>query len=776
MTVFTSLRTRLTIILAGLFATTFSLLVGLVLLTVGDLVRREVKAELVAASAVFDRLWALKASQLSDGAKGLSRDPGFREAVGADDSPRVEAALRDLKSRLKQDRAFLVGMDGEITGAPDLSEAEAVAVRSVLGSGSGQGVLRLGAVPYLAVAHPVMAPERLGWLVLAGRLDRTEMQSLEALASRPLTATLLSQTDGGAWRTTDPGAGPDPRLVEFAEAARARRRFGVMATDQGEALALARPLAGMGEGTHAVLVLRHPLNPALAPYHGLGLVMALVALAGLGALMVVSGLLARSITRPVAALNLAAGRLRDGEEAHVEPASRDEIGSLAQSFNAMARGIRDREVRTAASARTDPETRLPNRRAFEWAIAGFDPEGLFVAVLGIDRFPEVRAAVGYPAAAEVLRELASRLGELVPDGICARLSEDRLVTTVRAGGPNEALLRVTSLLGGLGRPLRIQGLTLEVGLGAGLALVDDPHPASAVERASIALDQARASPAPVALFDPETYGDPGARLSLMNEMLGALEGGAMQLAYQPQYDLRAGRICGLEALIRWNHPVLGFVSPDLFLPLAEATGHIRALTSWTLERALSDQKDFRRAGHDLPVSVNLSGRMLEDPGFADRVIAMIQRANGRIRLEIGEAAVAGNLETGLQVLDRLRRAGIAISIDDYGSGRLSLASLKRIPGDELKIDKTLVMSLDHRGREVLLVKSIMDLAHGLGLTVVAVGVETAEALAVLGGLGCDAAQGYFMARPMPPSQLLDFLGQADDLADAPAEEGLKAAG
>ena len=107
---------------------------------------------------------------------------------------------------------------------------------------------------------------------------------------------------------------------------------------------------------------------------------------------------------------------------------------------------------------------------------------------------------------------------------------------------------------------------------------------------------------------------------------------------------------------------------------------------------------------------------------------------------------------------------------------MSLASLKRIPGDELKIDKTLVMSLDHRGREVLLVKSIMDLAHGLGLTVVAVGVETAEALAVLGGLGCDAAQGYFMARPMPPSQLLDFLGQADDLADAPAEEGLKAAG
>jgi EAL domain-containing protein (putative c-di-GMP-specific phosphodiesterase class I)/GGDEF domain-containing protein len=774
MSPFTSLRMRLTVLCTGLFGLALAMVAGVVLLTVGDNARRQVRAELAAGGAVFDRLWALKARQLSEGAGLLSRDSGFREAVASSDAPTIESTLRTLQARLKPDRAFLVDMDGAIIGAPDLSETEAAALWSVLNSGAGSGVLRLGVVPYQAVAEPVMAPHLTGWVVFADRLDRTEMKSLEQLASISLTATVLSRPDSGAWRSTDPGEKPDPRLVGFVEDAGTGVR--PLDTDQGQALALAHPLKVMGETSRAVLVLRYPLKLALAPYSSLTLVLALVALAGLGVLIAGSWLLARSITRPVSALDLAAGRLRDGEDAHVEPATLDEIGRLAESFNAMASGIRDREGRIAAMALTDQETQLPNRRALEASIARSGPEGLFIVAFGVDRFLQLRAAVGYRLAATVLQRLAGRLGELAPDVICARLSSDRLVMMFRAGGPNEALLRTSRLLKGLSRPVRIQDLIIEVGLTAGLALVDDPHPAPPVERASIALDQARAAHSPVALFDAEAYGDPGSRLLLMSEMLEALESGAITLAYQPKHDTRAGRISGVEALIRWNHPVRGFVSPGMFVTLAEETGLIRVLTRWTLERALIDQKGFRKSGHDLPVSVNLSGRMLGESDFADEAIAMVQRAEGRICLEITEAAVIENPEKALGIIDRLRKAGIAISIDDYGSGPSSLAYLKRIHADELKIDKAFVMSLDRNGRDALLVKSTIDLGHSLGLRIVAEGVETAEALAILTGMGCDLAQGYFIARPMPASQLLVFLDEAEDRAKGRDEASRKAAG
>ncbi len=199
----------------------------------------------------------------------MSRDSGFREAVASSDALTIESSLRTLQARLKLDRAFLVSIDGAIIGAPDLSETEAAALWSVLDSGAGSGVLRLGVVPYQAVAEPVMAPHLTGWVVFADRLDRTEMKSLEQLASIRLTATVLSRPDSGAWRSTDPGERLDPRLVGFVETAGTGDR--PLDTDQGEALALAHPLKVMGETSRAVLVLRYPLKLALAPYYRLTL-------------------------------------------------------------------------------------------------------------------------------------------------------------------------------------------------------------------------------------------------------------------------------------------------------------------------------------------------------------------------------------------------------------------------------------------------------------------------------------------------------------------------
>jgi EAL domain-containing protein (putative c-di-GMP-specific phosphodiesterase class I) len=246
----------------------------------------------------------------------------------------------------------------------------------------------------------------------------------------------------------------------------------------------------------------------------------------------------------------------------------------------------------------------------------------------------------------------------------------------------------------------------------------------------------------------------------MSDMLTGLGNGEITLAYQPKHDTRAGHTTGVEALVRWNHPVRGFVAPDMFVGLAEETGHIRALTVWTLEQALRDQAALRLAGHDLLVSVNLSGRMLADTAFALEAIGMIAAAQGRICLEITETAVIEHPETAHQIIDLFRTAGIKISIDDYGSGLSSLSYLKQINADELKIDKDFILSLDRSARDALLVKSTVDLAHSLGLQIVAEGVETAESLAILTAMGCDLAQGYFIARPMPLSKIVAFLDEA----------------
>lgn len=756
---FTSLRARLTVLYAGLFGLALLVTAVAVYISVSANARGQVERELTSAGAVFDRVWAMRARQLTDGATVLSRDFGFREAVATGDAPTVESALDNLRGRLALDRAMLVGMDGAITGGGDLDEAAAADLWHALDGGATSGVLTIRGRPYQAVASPILAPELTGWVVFAVRLDQAELSALEKLSSIPLTATVLTHSEAGWFTAT--GRPAEAAVSRFADASLKRPAGNPRRLDAagGDAIALAKPLATLSKERSA-LVLRYPLALAMAPYNALLLSIFAVGGAGLAILVAGSWLLAKSITRPVKALDEAAHRLERGEDAVVEIATNDEIGRLAGSFNAMAAGIRYRESRITRMALTDQDTDLPNRRALEQALSARDADGSWVAVLGFERFGQVRAAVGYRLAADMVREVGRRAAMIIDGAICARVSNDRLALLLDAADAATATAAVESLLEALREPVRVEGVTIDVILGAGLAPVAEDHALAPVERASVALDQARDAHQAVAVFDAATYGDPASKLSLMSEMLEALETGAISLHYQPKHDVRAGRITGAEALLRWVHPERGFVRPDLFVELAEETGHIRELTRWTIARALADQAAMRAEGLDLLISVNLSGRLVADPDFAGETIARISEAGGRLCLEITETAVIGNPQAALDVIDRYREAGVGVSIDDYGSGLSSLAYLKQIQADELKIDKTFVLGLSENARDALLVKSTIDLAHSLGLKIVAEGVETAEALALLSGMGCDLAQGYFIARPMPVADFLGFMALA----------------
>ncbi len=763
---FSRLRTRLTVLYVALFGMTLLLVSTAVFTAINGAAQHQVRGELTAAGTVFDRVWQLRSDRLREGSSLLSRDFGFREAVATGDAATIVSAMENLKQRFSIDRAFIVTNDGRMIGDDTKALAEdAPRLTAAFDAATDpSGVVMLGGHPYQVIAAPVLSPDQIGWLVFAVRLDRNEMTALEKLSAIPLSATVLSHEAKG-WRLTDqPQANDQEALSRFIDAELKKHMTTAQSLQQrdGAALALVKPLPALTRDAPAVLVLRYPLALALAPYR---LMLIIVALAGIAGLVVVgwgSWALALGITRPISALDEAAHRLQRGEEAQVEVETGDEIGRLANSFNTMATEIRDRERRITHLALHDGETGLPNRLALERvveALSDLPPGQVYVAALGIHRFDHLRGAIGYALAAQVVRMIGNRLGGLAPASGVARIASDVLGFVLIASGSEAAADDAARLMAELEHPLQVGGDAIDVTLNLGLApIIRGEGPGAAIEQGNIALDQARSSKRKVAFFDAAAYGDPASNLSLMSGMLGALEDGALELFYQPKFDMRQRRVTGVEALARWRHPHRGMLPPDLFIPMAEETGHIRTLTEWVLKRAIGDQRILAEAGHELDMSINISGRTLGEPDFADFALGEAANAAGKLMFEITETAVIENPDAALAMLDKFAEAGIAISIDEFGTGLSSLAYLKRIRGQELKIDKSIVQGVTESQRDALIVRSTIDLAHSLGLKVTAEGVETNDCYALLGAMGCDQAQGYLIAKPLPLKELLTFIG------------------
>ena len=262
-----------------------------------------------------------------------------------------------------------------------------------------------------------------------------------------------------------------------------------------------------------------------------------------------------------------------------------------------------------------------------------------------------------------------------------------------------------------------------------------------------------------------------ARRRLIHDLPAALRSGEIFLVYQPKLRLRTGTIEGVEALMRWQHRTLGAISRKSLIPLAEERGRIRELTVWVLRQSLSDQALLASAGHDVSVHVNVSASLLSDSEFVRDVCALVGPGIGPIGLEITETTLIENSPVALANLRRLIRHGVTISIDDYGSGLSSLAYLKELPAAELKIDKMFISGMTHSHRDPLIVRSTIDLAHALGLTVVAEGVESQAALALLTVMGCDFAQGFLISPALPIDQLMLFMQSHEQQASVSGASG-----
>jgi EAL domain-containing protein (putative c-di-GMP-specific phosphodiesterase class I)/GGDEF domain-containing protein len=382
-----------------------------------------------------------------------------------------------------------------------------------------------------------------------------------------------------------------------------------------------------------------------------------------------------------------------------------------------------------------------------------------VAANGIDRFAVLRGAIGFALSGALVRAIGGRITNVFPDWAAGRLSTSDLMVAFPADNAADATARIEHLLSVLAGPYTLSGNKVDVGFTTGIVLMDQQGETTInhMDQATVAVDQARLSFRKIALFDPVAYGDPSSNLSLISDMMAGMEGGEMSLYFQPKMDLRAGRVTAAEALIRWRHPERGMVRPDLFVAMAEETGHIRPLTDWVLDRALADHQEMKAEGCPVRLSVNISGRVLGDPEFAKLAHRLARESAADLVFEITETAVIDNPRVAMKAIEDWKAAGIGISIDDYGSGLSSLAYLKQIKADELKIDRSLVASLARDQRNALMVKSTIDLAHGLGMHVTAEGIEDNDVLSALSVMGCDFAQGYYIAKPMPLAGFREFM-------------------
>jgi EAL domain-containing protein (putative c-di-GMP-specific phosphodiesterase class I) len=262
------------------------------------------------------------------------------------------------------------------------------------------------------------------------------------------------------------------------------------------------------------------------------------------------------------------------------------------------------------------------------------------------------------------------------------------------------------------------------------------------------------------VYDAEVDTNSPRRLALATDLTRGIESGELVVHYQPKARLADGVVVGVEALVRWEHPIHGFVSPDEFVPLAETTGVIRTLTAFVLRRAIRDCARWQSDGYDLHVAVNLAARSLHDASLAAEVAALLSEFDlepSHLTLEITESSVMSDMSRSTRVLDDLAAIGVHLSVDDFGTGYSSLAYLQQLPVREIKIDKSFVFALTNRAEDATIVRSVVDLGHNLGLRVVAEGVEHGAVWEHLAAIGCDVAQGYYLSRPMAEPQLRDYL-------------------
>lgn len=732
---------------------------------------RNARAQIARALDLDENIWRRlldqNAEQLRQGSALLAADYGFRSAVNSGDEETIQSVLENHGSRIGAAVTALLGTDltlraVSLTGSMDQFPATLQQVVPRLAQQpQGSQIAVMEGIPYQFVMVPMRAPVVIGWVLMGFRIDQSRADEMRQLLS--VHVALMVKAPGGAMTLPVSTLPKDAQALLLASGGAA----GELQTAEGTLLARSSPLDSVGGEVHSLLL--RSVDEVVAPYRQLQVLLAIITVAGVLLFAVGTGLVAQRLATPLRSLLAATQRLSRGEyDVPLEHTDRtDEIGNLARSFDHMRVDIGAQQTEIRRLAYWDRLTGLPNRERFRDAVvqaiaaSASTPQPLAVLTLDLDRFKHVNDVLGYAFGDRLLQAVAERLSQQVrsPDDMVARLGGNEFAILLQRADAADAHDVAQRINQSFELPLAFEDQTVDLSAGIGFACWpgDAGDADTLLSRSEIAMYAAKRQLSGALQYDAAFDSSSAQTLSLLTELRHAVEHHELRLYLQPKVPLHGQPGLAAEALVRWQHPQRGLVPPMQFIPFAEQTGFVRHLTLWMFEEVARLLADPRTQGLPLRVSVNLSTRDLLDPELSHRLADILVRHGvpaSAFCLEITESAIMDDPQRAEAMLNRLSEQGFKLSIDDFGTGYSSLAYLKRLPVDELKIDKSFVMGMETGEDDAMIVRSTIDLAHNLGLTVVAEGVETAAIQDRLRALACDEAQGYHIARPLPVDDFL----------------------
>ncbi|CAI3789480.1 hypothetical protein AHFPHNDE_03177 [Pseudomonas sp. MM227] len=778
-----SFQARIACVLILLLSVVVGALTVAVKVATNDAVRAQAREQLQVGTRVFERLLDVRGRRLRDGVQLLAADFGFRDAVSSGDSPTIRSALQNQGARIGATDMFVLGMDGRVLASTvDQVPTGSVfpydtALREARRTSQSMLFVPLQGLPHLLVEAPVLAPLPIARVVMGFSMDVTLAQELHSLTNLQVSFLTTEAGKVGTLVSTQPTelSASISQWMQVNESAAQH----ISLSEHNDRTYLSQPLllasSSGPEGGKVMALLQSPLDEAMRAFVALDRNIFGIAFAALLASLVGALLLARSVSLPVQSLARAAGRIGHGDYQTDVPLDRtDELGVLAKAISRMQAGIAERELQLAHNALHDALTGLPNRTlAMERlgsAIAADRPIALLY--IGIDNLRELSESGGPTFVDKLLQQVAQTLLELVrPGDTVAHLITDEFLLLLENLDSDSAVAVADKLQQVLLQPHRFGGHDVAIDCRIGIAAFpsDGLSAEELLARSAIAMKDAADMPGRLQVYQHGRDLAHQRQVRLIRDLRRAAANNELSLHYQPKLDLRDKQVRQAEALLRWQHPQLGNVSPGEFIELAERTGSIQTLTRWVIEEGIRQLSEWNTRGLVVQLSLNISADDLLGSDLPERVVRLLglhQVPAEQLIFEITESAIMREPEKALKVLNSLRDCGISLSVDDFGTGYSSLAHLKRLPVQELKIDQSFVRNLDETSEDAVIVRSTIEMSHNLGLKVVAEGVEYEHSLRLLERWNCDTAQGYLISRPLTAVAFEAWMQQSSPISIA----------
>lgn len=730
------------------FATAFSVLTA----TKRDNFLQQQKSLDIGAN-VFLEVLSNRGLQLSQSLSVLSADFGFKRAIATGEQETIESVLSNHGSRIGADAVVLLSPKGELltSSLPGLAQDDIQSLFNMTGSSGALAILNFDHASYQFVLQPVKAPTLIAWVGMGFLLDKTVAQQAKAITG--IDVSFINQASG---RTEIASTLDDYGQLSVLERVGSLSHMLNEPSELSPAnyLSMAVKLYDRNGSQWAVL---HQSNIKWQQsYQQLRNNMLLIFAFTLVLAIIIAIWLSGSLIEPVHELVTYARKIGQGNKPNSIQGAPAELQVLASSLSLMRDDIEAREKDLLYQSRHDNLTGLLNRFAAKQHLSEMKG-GLSGALvlLDIKHFRHINDIIGFANADSLLIMFARRLEHLAPTpNLLARLDGDSFLLLYSHGIHPEHLLKSLDMLES---PFPIQGSNISLTVSAGLLNIDGNTAKERgdidvlVRRVEIALNQACLEEQRIVSYRQGADEKYQRELTLIRDLPIGLAQNQLYLVFQPKVDLRVNQCTGAEALIRWQHPELGFIPPDEFIQLAENSGNIDIVSQWVLTQAIKQLVIWQQSGIQLKLAINLSAHDLVDTRLPNQIASLLKNnhlPSGALCIEVTEGAVMKDAKTVVEVLQRFRDMGVSVAIDDFGTGQSSLAYLKILPVNEVKIDRSFIKDMLTDSQDVMIVDTSIKLIHGLGFTVVAEGVEEREGVDILRKLNCDIIQGYVFSKPL----------------------------